>query len=84
MLRHPCIQISYFAAGIIAHLSCLKDEIWLRNIQSSRESYVKLLVRLVVFFVIFLIVSVYKWDLLLKFRMFCFHLNTENKINVKS
>ncbi|CAH8635995.1 unnamed protein product [Schistosoma intercalatum] len=43
MLRHPCIQISYFAAGIIAHLSCLKDEIWLRNIQSSRESYVKLL-----------------------------------------
>ncbi|KAH8866409.1 Protein zyg-11 like [Schistosoma japonicum] len=43
MLRHPCIQISYFAAGIIAHLSCLKDDIWLRNIQSSRESYIKLL-----------------------------------------
>ncbi|CAH8652693.1 unnamed protein product [Heterobilharzia americana] len=43
MLRHPCIQISYFAAGIIAHLSCLKDDIWLRNIQSSKDSYVKLL-----------------------------------------
>ncbi|KAF5403314.1 Eri1 exoribonuclease 3 [Paragonimus heterotremus] len=43
MLRHPNIQISYFAAGIIAHLSCLKDEVWHSALQSSKESYIKIL-----------------------------------------
>ncbi|KAA3673309.1 uncharacterized protein DEA37_0001073, partial [Paragonimus westermani] len=43
MLRHPNIQISYFAAGIIAHLSCLKDEVWHSALQSSKETYIKIL-----------------------------------------
>ncbi|KAG5444370.1 Protein zyg-11 B [Clonorchis sinensis] len=43
MLRHPSIQISYFAAGIVAHLSCLKDDVWMAALQSSKESHIKLL-----------------------------------------
>uniref|UniRef100_A0A183ASK9 Rap-GAP domain-containing protein n=1 Tax=Echinostoma caproni TaxID=27848 RepID=A0A183ASK9_9TREM len=43
MLRHPSIHISYFAAGIIAHLSCLQDEIWMTTLHSTKDSYIKLL-----------------------------------------
>ncbi|CAL8073588.1 unnamed protein product [Calicophoron daubneyi] len=43
MLRHLSVHISYFAAGVIAHLSCLKDEVWLSALQSTKESYIKLL-----------------------------------------
>ncbi|KAA0197644.1 putative zyg-1 serine/threonine protein kinase [Fasciolopsis buskii] len=43
MLRHPSIHISYFAAGIIAHLSCLKDEVWMATLHSNKDSYMKIL-----------------------------------------
>nr|VZI10581.1 unnamed protein product [Spirometra erinaceieuropaei] len=43
MLSHPSIQISYFAAGIVSHLACLKDEEWLAANQYHKSTFIKVL-----------------------------------------
>ncbi|VDM06152.1 unnamed protein product [Schistocephalus solidus] len=43
MLSHPSIQISYFAAGIVSHLACLKDEEWLAANQYHKSGFIKVL-----------------------------------------
>ncbi|KAL3314595.1 zyg-11 B, partial [Cichlidogyrus casuarinus] len=43
MLRHPSIQISYFAAGILAHLTCLPEQTWINKLDGfvTKESCIR-------------------------------------------
>ncbi|VDM27900.1 unnamed protein product [Hydatigera taeniaeformis] len=44
MLSHSSIQISYFAAGIVSHLACLPDEVWISALQYNKSEFIRVLV----------------------------------------
>lgn len=43
MLTHPNTQISYFAAGIISHLSCLSDYVWSTSLGFNKKTCIRAL-----------------------------------------
>ncbi|KAM7541895.1 hypothetical protein Aperf_G00000006446 [Anoplocephala perfoliata] len=43
MMAHPNPQISYFAAGIISHLACLSNDVWILNQQYNRAELIQAL-----------------------------------------
>ncbi|VUZ56492.1 unnamed protein product [Hymenolepis diminuta] len=40
MLSHSSIQISYFAAGIVSHLACLPDDVWISAKQYNKADFI--------------------------------------------
>ncbi|KAL5960587.1 hypothetical protein TSMEX_011679, partial [Taenia solium] len=43
MLSHSSIQISYFAAGIVSHLACLPDDVWISALQYNKSEFIRVL-----------------------------------------
>nr|CDS33552.1 eri1 exoribonuclease 3 [Hymenolepis microstoma] len=43
MLSHSSIQISYFAAGIVSHLACLPDDVWISANQYNKADFIRVL-----------------------------------------
>ena len=44
MLSHSSIQISYFAAGIVSHLACLPDDVWVSALLYNKSDFIRVLV----------------------------------------